>query len=72
MNADQRPNPMVLSTRRESESDAAADHANAIAEVEQAIRLLDGLDELATAAHVARFDAVHAALGDALSGIDRI
>ncbi|APU16336.1 hypothetical protein UA75_22030 [Actinoalloteichus sp. GBA129-24] len=92
MNADQRPSPMVLSSRRAPGSDSGApyavsersaadhavsdhtgsDHATAIAEVEEAVRLLDGLDELETAAHVARFDSVHAALSEALSGIDRI
>lgn len=33
---------------------------------------LDGLDELPVAEHVARFDAVHVALTEALSTIDKV
>lgn len=52
--------------------DTGPDPATSIAEVEESVRQLDGLDELDTSEHVARFDAVHTALSDALSGIDRI
>lgn len=33
---------------------------------------LDGLDDLPVAEHVARFDAVHVALTEALSAIDKV
>lgn len=42
------------------------------AAIELAVDRLDGLDELPVAEHVARFDAVHGALTDALSSIDKV
>jgi hypothetical protein len=41
-------------------------------EIEAAVAGLDGLDAVDVAEHVARFDAVHAALTDALSSIDKV
>ncbi|KAA2252896.1 hypothetical protein F0L68_34570 [Solihabitans fulvus] len=40
--------------------------------IESALRGLDGLAELEVSEHVARFDAAHAALTDALSSIDKV
>jgi hypothetical protein len=40
--------------------------------IDTAVAGTDGLDTIPLAEHVARFDAVHAALNDALSSIDRI
>ena len=40
--------------------------------IESALAGLYGLDELEIADHVARFDAAHAALTDALSTIDEV
>lgn len=43
-----------------------------IEDIESALAGLHGLDELAVADHVARFDAAHGALTDALSTIDEV
>lgn len=45
------------------------EHGSAI---EAAVAGLAGLDALPVAEHVARFDAVHSALADALSSIDKV
>jgi rRNA pseudouridine-1189 N-methylase Emg1 (Nep1/Mra1 family) len=42
------------------------------AAIDAALAGLDGLDQLETAEHVGRFDAVHSALTDALSSIDKV
>ncbi|MCP2261274.1 hypothetical protein LX15_004995 [Streptoalloteichus tenebrarius] len=57
------PTPAVL---------GAAPGAEQRAAIEEALSALGALDALPVAEHVARFDAVHAALTDALSAIDRI
>ena len=41
-------------------------------ELDAALAGLDGLDQLEPAEHVARFDAVHSALTEALSSIDKV
>jgi hypothetical protein len=41
-------------------------------ELDAALAGLDGLDQLEPAEHVARFDAVHTALTEALSSIDKV
>lgn len=48
------------------------DHTDAIdtSEIDEAIAGTEGLDAVPLAEHVARFDAVHVALNDALTGID--
>jgi hypothetical protein len=43
-----------------------------IEQVEQAVDRLAGLDALPVTEHVARFEATHAALTDALSSIDKV
>lgn len=43
-----------------------------IEQVEQAVRRLSDLDALPITEHVARFEATHAALTDALSSIDKV
>jgi hypothetical protein len=43
-----------------------------IDQVEQAVDRLSGLDALPVTEHVARFEATHAALTDALSSIDKV
>lgn len=43
-----------------------------INQVEQAVDRLSGLDALPVPEHVARFEATHAALTDALSSIDKV
>ncbi|WP_285751663.1 hypothetical protein [Lentzea sp. NBRC 105346] len=40
--------------------------------IEGALQRLEGLDNVEVAEHVARFDAVHATLTDALSSIDKV
>ncbi|HUQ61017.1 hypothetical protein [Lentzea sp.] len=40
--------------------------------IDGALERLDGLENVPLAEHVARFDAVHATLTDALSSIDRV
>jgi hypothetical protein len=47
-------------------------HTEPIAAIDVAIDGLHGLDELAIADHVARFDAVHTALTEALASIDEV
>jgi hypothetical protein len=42
------------------------------AEIDHAVAGLDELTELPVAEHVARFDAVHAALTNALSSVDQV
>lgn len=42
------------------------------AAIDSALAGLDGLDDLELAEHVARFDAVHTALTNALSAIDKV
>jgi hypothetical protein len=42
------------------------------AAIDAALAGLDGLDQLEPAEHVGRFDAVHSALTDALSSIDKV
>ncbi|HEX7661962.1 MAG TPA: hypothetical protein VF444_21055 [Pseudonocardiaceae bacterium] len=44
----------------------------AVARAERAVAALDELDHLPVAEHVARFDAAHAALADALASIDQV
>ena len=46
---------------------AAAERA-----IDAALAGLDGLDQLEPVEHVGRFDAVHTALTDALSSIDKV
>ena len=41
-------------------------------EIDAALAGLDGLDQLEPAEHVGRFDAVHSALTEALSSIDKV
>ncbi|TCO59167.1 hypothetical protein EV192_1045 [Actinocrispum wychmicini] len=41
-------------------------------QLDAALAGLDGLDQLEPAEHVARFDAVHSALTEALSSIDKV
>ncbi|HKN96614.1 MAG TPA: hypothetical protein VJX10_05830 [Pseudonocardiaceae bacterium] len=48
------------------------DRDTVIAQVEQAVDRLSGLDALPVPEHVARFEATHAALTDALSSIDKV
>lgn len=43
-----------------------------VEQVEQAVRRLSDLDGLPITEHVARFEATHAALTDALSSIDKV
>ncbi|HEV2778646.1 MAG TPA: hypothetical protein VGX25_04525 [Actinophytocola sp.] len=45
--------------------------AEPVSAIDEAVAGLDELDELPVAEHVARYDAVHAALNAALSTIDR-
>ncbi|WP_186762933.1 hypothetical protein [Lentzea tibetensis] len=40
--------------------------------IEDALSRLEGLDHVDVAEHVARFDAVHATLTEALSSIDKV
>jgi hypothetical protein len=55
------------------ESDPAMESsAGPIDGIEAALADLRGLDELEVTDHVARFDAAHAALTDALSTIDEV
>jgi hypothetical protein len=42
------------------------------ASIDAALAGLDGLDQLEPAEHVGRFDAVHSALTEALSSIDKV
>lgn len=49
-----------------------ADRDTVIEQVEQAVDRLSGLDALPVTEHVARFEATHAALTDALSSIDKV
>ncbi|GGM79585.1 hypothetical protein GCM10012275_57780 [Longimycelium tulufanense] len=62
MRPEHTPSPAVL-------ADPDAEHRAA---VDAALAGLVDLDTLPVADHVARFDAVHGALTDALSAIDRI
>ncbi|HEX3649161.1 MAG TPA: hypothetical protein VHV49_12095 [Pseudonocardiaceae bacterium] len=48
------------------------DRDTVIAHVEQAVDRLSGLDALPVTEHVARFEATHATLTDALSSIDKV
>lgn len=43
-----------------------------VAQVQQAVDRLDGLDALPITEHVTRFEATHAALTEALSSIDKV
>jgi hypothetical protein len=49
-----------------------ADAGEAVARVEAAVAGLAELDELPVAAHVARYDALHGELSDALAAIDGV
>ncbi|HWE91978.1 MAG TPA: hypothetical protein VG317_21125 [Pseudonocardiaceae bacterium] len=52
--------------------DAESPPVDAVARAERAVAALDELDQLPVAEHVARFDAAHAALADALASIDQV
>lgn len=48
------------------------DRDTLVDQVEQAVDRLSGLEALPVTEHVARFEATHAALTDALSSIDKV
>ncbi len=48
------------------------DRDTVIDQVAQAVDRLDGLDALPITEHVTRFEAIHAALTEALSSIDKV
>lgn len=48
------------------------DRDTLIAQIEHAVDRLSGLEVLPVTEHVARFEAMHAALTDALSSIDKV
>lgn len=55
------------------QGDAGAGGAdNPLAAVDRELARLNELDDLPVAEHVERFEAVHAVLADALSGVDRV
>jgi hypothetical protein len=52
--------------------DGPADVETIVAAVERSVEDLAGLTDLPVGEHVARFEATHAALTEALSGIDKV
>lgn len=48
------------------------EYDSAAVRAERAVEALHNLDELPVAEHVARFDAAHAALAEALASIDKV
>ncbi|HEY3608209.1 MAG TPA: hypothetical protein VGL06_11955 [Pseudonocardiaceae bacterium] len=48
------------------------DRDTVVDQVAQAVDRLDGLDALPITEHVTRFEAIHAALTEALSSIDKV
>ncbi|AUS77668.1 hypothetical protein C1701_03990 [Actinoalloteichus sp. AHMU CJ021] len=63
MNSDSTPSPMLF---------AVARPADVVGGIDEAMAGLADLDALPPEEHVARFDAVHAALAAALADVDRL
>jgi hypothetical protein len=70
--AEATPTPPNLPTPVPGPPGGRADRDTVVDQVEHAVERLSGLDALPITEHVARFEATHAALTDALSSIDKV
>ena len=79
MTPDQRPTPVPgpppaqsPSWPQQEDTPRPGPPSTATDQIDGALAGLDGLSDLPVAEHVARFDAVHSALTNALSSIDKV